>query len=99
MPDKTTIPEPSKIYKLGFSPKRTIPKDRANNTLTYLNGVTNDTSPTRIAIVKQKYALTPAAALANKNINASKLIDVHSTFSGEIMILKIDRIIPDIMTI
>ena len=35
----------------------TTPKNIAKRTLTYLNGVTNDTSPILIAIVRQKYAV------------------------------------------
>jgi len=54
MPDRTISPDPISIEELNFSSKKTNPNVTPNSRRVYLNGVTADTSPVRIALIRQK---------------------------------------------
>ena len=53
-PEKTIKPDPSIIVELRCSLNSTTPNVIPKSNLVYLNGVTADTSPVRIAFIKHE---------------------------------------------
>ena len=58
-PEITIKVVPKIVEKLSVSLKKTMPRVTPKINRVYLKGVTADTSPVRIAFIKQVYAATP----------------------------------------